>query len=52
MMITCKNCGKDFPAGTQMDEQSFETAVLTNKSEQCPNCAQVLSYDKQDYFFR
>ena len=52
MMIKCKSCGNEQPSAIQMNEQSFESATLTNNSEQCTSCGQMSTYNKYDYFFR
>jgi hypothetical protein len=53
-MVKCKNpsCGFEHQSAIQMDEISFQTASLSNKNEDCPQCGKVSTYDKPDYFLR
>ena len=52
LVVTCKNCGKEFDSPIQMDRESFKTGQLVNNSYQCPHCGEMRSYDKPDHSFR
>lgn len=54
LMVRCKNCGNGFQSQVHMDKDSFETHAdkLSGNSERCTDCAQILIYDKRDYFFK
>jgi len=52
LMIRCRNCGSEFRSRIQLDELSFHSAIITNKSEPCPTCKQTFVHNKLDYFFK
>lgn len=41
LLIKCKDCRKDIPAGYQQDRQSFEVTNFPEQLEKCPNCGNV-----------
>ena len=52
MMVKCKDCHFEHPSAFQMEKATFETASLSNNSEQCPQCGTKSSYNKEEYFFK
>jgi uncharacterized protein (UPF0212 family) len=41
-MIKCKNCGFEFPAATQMNEEALMAINIENNNESCPKCKRSL----------
>lgn len=50
VMIACPQTGESISTGMAMDEESFESAALSQKSVQCPECGQIHTWDKEDAF--
>jgi hypothetical protein len=48
VMIRCPQTQEPIPTGMSMDEQSFESATLSQNSVQCPQCGQMHTWDKED----
>lgn len=48
IMITCPNCGKKYPSPIQMDQQSFQSAIIENNDMECPYCKRNESISKKD----
>jgi hypothetical protein len=49
----CKNCGAEIKSGimTFNSEQSFNmTRFFTQSVEDCPNCGEMATYTKNDYY--
>jgi uncharacterized protein (UPF0212 family) len=42
LMIKCKNCGFEFPAATQMNEEALMAINIENNNESCPKCKRSL----------
>ena len=52
LMVKCRDCGNEHPSIIQMDTSAFKTTKFQNKSEHCPKCGNVSTYNnKSDYFF-
>ncbi len=51
MMIKCRDCGHEHPSVIQMEKSDFQVAEFHEKSEQCPQCGSISTYNKTDYFF-
>ena len=51
LMVTCSQCGSDFPTPLQVDRATLEALVLTQVYE-CPHCEAVATYVKADHFHR
>ena len=52
LLVKCKNCGVEFLAATQMNEEAFEAISIGNTNESCPNCKRTFAYIKTDYYFK
>ena len=52
LLVKCKNCGIEFPAATQMNEEAFEGISIGNNNESCPTCKRTFAYNKSDYYFK
>jgi hypothetical protein len=52
LLVKCKNCGFEFPAATQMNEEAFEGISIGNNNESCPTCKRTFAYNKSDYYFK
>ena len=52
LMIKCKNCGFEFPAATQMNEEALTAINIENNNESCPKCKRTSAYNKSDYYFK
>jgi hypothetical protein len=46
LVVKCKNCGVEFLAATQMNEEAFEAISFENNNER------ISAYNKSDYYFR
>ncbi len=49
VMVTCKVCGRQFPAPLQVDRATLESLVLS-ESYECPHCRRTAIYVKGDHF--
>jgi hypothetical protein len=52
LLVKCKNCGVEFLAATQMNEETFEAISIGNTNESCPKCKRTFAYIKTDYYFK
>ncbi len=52
LMIKCKNCGFEFLAATQMNEEAFIAINIENNNENCPKCKRTSTNNKSDYYFK
>jgi hypothetical protein len=52
LLVKCKNCGVEFPAATQMNEEALEVISIENNNESCPKCKRTFAYNKSDYYFK
>jgi hypothetical protein len=52
LMIKCRNCGFEFPAPTQMNEEALMAINIENNNESCPKCKRTSAYNKSDYYFK
>ncbi len=50
VMITCLESGKPIYTGMSVDEITFETTQVTDKSVLCPECGRVHAWNKQDAY--
>jgi hypothetical protein len=44
LLVKCKNCGFEFSAATQMNEEAFEAISIGNNNESCPACKRTFEY--------
>ena len=51
MIIKCRDCGHEHTSVIQMETSDFQVAEFHEKSEQCPRCESISTYNKSDYFF-
>ena len=49
LLVKCKNCGIEFPAATQMNEEAIS---IGDNNESCPTCKNTFAYNKSDYHFK
>jgi predicted nucleic-acid-binding Zn-ribbon protein len=47
LLVKCKNCGFEFSAATQMNEEAFEAISIGNNNESCPACKRTLNTTNQ-----
>ncbi len=52
VMIKCPTTGKDVSTGMSMDQQSFQTATLSNNSVRCSACGKDHVWNKKDAFLK
>ena len=52
LLMKCKNCGVEFLAATQMNEETFEAISIGNTNESCSKCKRISAYIKTDYYFK
>ena len=52
LVVKCKNCGFEFPAATQMNEEALMAINIENNNESCPKCKRISAYTKSDYYFK
>jgi hypothetical protein len=52
LMVKCKNCGVEFLAATQMNEEAFEAISFENNNESCSRCKITSAFNKSDYYFK
>jgi ribosomal protein S27AE len=52
LVVKCKNCGVEFLAATQMNEEAFAAIIIENNNESCPKCKRTFAYNKSDYDFK
>ena len=52
LLIKYKNCGVEFLATTQMNEEAFEAISFENNNESCSRCKIISAYNKSDYYFK
>ena len=52
VIVKCKNCGFEFPAATQMNEEALTAINIENNNESCPKCKRTSAYNKSDYYFK
>ncbi|MFJ7855312.1 hypothetical protein ACIQX3_21475 [Peribacillus frigoritolerans] len=54
LMVVCTNpnCKKEFPSMIQLDQGSFQTATITDNSQQCQHCNKMITYSKENMKFR
>ena len=52
LLVKCKNCGFELPAGTHMNEEVFLAINIEHNNECCNQCKRTIAYDKSDYYFK
>jgi hypothetical protein len=52
LLLKCKNCGFELPAGTQMNEEAFIAINFEYTKESCNKCKGTFAYHKSDYYFK
>jgi len=52
LLVKCKNCGFELPAGTQMNEEAFMAINFEYNKESCNKCNGMFAYNKSDYYFK